>query len=131
MGSVLAHVIMQRLISDCNFDFKNTFQFNKMFISKLNITLYTNGSPNIYWTSKETHLSLFWTLMEKRIKKWKYILYTYFNNQICMKLLNNVTVLLKGIDYCPIEIIKGLADKFIINYLIPSWDHFIAPVGKS
>ena len=69
---------------------------------------------------------------------------------------------LKGIDYCPIEIIKGLTDKgqfqyltklkgpqvgnylytahflspdkdqyFIINYLIPSWDHFIAPVGKS
>ena len=72
-------------------------------------------------------------------------------------------VYVKGIDYCPIEIIKGLTDKeqfqylsnlkgpqvgnylyttqflslkdkdqyFIINYLIPSWDHFIAPVGKS
>ena len=69
---------------------------------------------------------------------------------------------LKGIYFCPIEIIKGLTDKgqfryltklkgpqlgnylytthffhlnkdqyFIIHYLIPSWDHFIAPVGKS
>ena len=65
----------------------------------------------------------------------------------------------KGIDYCIVEIIKGLTDKgqfqyltnlkgpqvgnylyttqflslryFIINYLIPSLDHFIAPVGKS
>ena len=61
----------------------------------------------------------------------------------------------KDIDLCPFEIIKGLTDKghfqyltklkgpqvgnylyttqyqnFIINYLIRSWDHFIAPVGK-
>ena len=69
---------------------------------------------------------------------------------------------LKDIDYCPIEFIKGLTKKgqfqyltklmgpqegltciqhdfihydkdqyFIIKYLIPLWDHFIAPVRKS
>ena len=74
----------------------------------------------------------------------------------------NHALIVKGIYYCPIEIIKGLTDKgqfqyltklkgpqmgnylyttqflsldkdqyFIINYLIPSLDHFIAPVGKS
>ena len=66
----------------------------------------------------------------------------------------------KDIYFCQIEIIKGLTDKgqfhkikgasrgdlpvyntiyfskikdqyFIINHLIPSWDHFIAPVRKS
>ena len=64
--------------------------------------------------------------------------------------------MVKGIDHCPVEIIKGLTDKGqfqylanlkgpqvgnylyttqfrslgTINYPIPSWDHFIAPVGK-
>ena len=48
----------------------------------------------IYSTTKETHQLLFWVLMEKQIRN-EDIFYTIFlNNQLCIKILKNVKVLL-------------------------------------
>ena len=54
-------------------------------------------SKQLYSTTKETHQSLLGPIMEIRIKKWKYIYTIFCSIQVCIILLNNVTVLLKSV----------------------------------
>ena len=49
----------------------------------------------IYSTTKETHQSLFRAIMVKQLRNQNVFYTIFFNNQLCIKLLNNVTVLLK------------------------------------
>ena len=61
------------------------------FLSLQGILVY------IYSTTKETHQSLFRAIMVKYLRN-ENIFYTMFlNNQLCIKLLNNVIVLLKPV----------------------------------
>ena len=49
---------------------------------------------NIYSTSKETHQLLFGAIMEKWLRNENIFYTIFFNNQLCIKISDNVTVLL-------------------------------------
>ena len=51
----------------------------------------------IYSTTKETHQSLFRAIMANYLRHQNIFYTMFFNNQLCIKLLNNATVLLKHV----------------------------------
>ena len=52
-------------------------------------------ATNIYSATKETHQPLFRAITVKKLRNQNIFYTIFFNNQLCMKLLNNVTVSLK------------------------------------
>ena len=60
----------------------------------------------MYSTTKETHQSLFRAIMVNQLRN-RSIFYTiFFNNQLCVRLLNNVTALLN-----PVHTVRQCIDK--------------------
>ena len=51
----------------------------------------------VYSTTKETHQLLFKAIMVKKLRNQNIVYTIFFNNQLCIKLLNIVTVLLKPV----------------------------------
>ena len=75
---------------------------NYSFISKISkITLKTNQiitcGQYILNYKKKTHQSLFRAIMVKQLRNENKFYTIFFNNQLCIKLLNNVTVYLKPV----------------------------------
>ena len=75
-------------------------------ISIFKIQLYFGIMKNIYSTTKETYQPLFRAIMVKTLRNQNIFYTIFFNNQLCIKLLNNVTVLLK-----PIHAVRQCIDK--------------------
>ena len=60
----------------------------------------------IYSTTKETHQSLFRAIMAKQLRNENTFYTIFFNSQLCIKLLNTVTVYLK-----PVHAVRQCIDK--------------------
>ena len=66
---------------------------------------------NIYSTTKETHQSLFRAIMVKQLRNQNTFYTIFFNNQLCIKLLINVTVLLRPVHAVLPVYIQGVNSK--------------------
>ena len=75
-------------------------------ISDAYVATSSRTDQEIYSTTKETHQSLFRAIMAKLLRHENIFYTIFFSNQLCIKLLKNVTVFLK-----PVHAVRQCIDK--------------------